>query len=124
MALTVTITLPEPAYRSAERLARNSRRPVQNVLSELLSESLTAWEQQSVTELPDHELLGACRAQMTPEQDMRLNDLLDKQREGQLNDDERPEMWALTRVYERLLVRKAEALAEAKQRGLSVFPVD
>lgn len=118
MSTEVTLTLPEPVYRSAERLAAGAQRPVQNVLTELLSEALAAWEERPVTSLDDEELLQLCDLQMKPEQSQRLSELLEKQRERQLADDERPELWALMRVYEHALVRKSEALAEAAKRDL------
>jgi len=118
MSIEVTLTLPEPAYRSAERLAEGAQQPIQDVLAELLSEMLTAWEEKPVTSLTDEELLQLCDLQMNPEQSRRLSELLEKQRERQLTDDERPELWALMRIYERALVRKSEALAEAARRGL------
>ena len=118
MSTEITLTLPEPAYRSAERLAEGVQRPVQHVLTDLLSEALAAWEETPVTSLDDKELLQLCDLQMKPEQSQRLSELLEKQRELQLADDERPELWALMRVYEHALVRKSEALAEAVKRGL------
>ncbi|MFQ5859713.1 MAG: hypothetical protein ACE5LU_29305 [Anaerolineae bacterium] len=118
MSTEITLTLPEPVYRSAERLAEGSQRPVQNVLTELLSQALAAWKEKPVTSLDDEELLQLCDLQMKPEQSQRLSELLEKQRERQLADDERPELWALMRVYEHALVRKSEALAEAAKRGL------
>jgi hypothetical protein len=118
MSTEITLTLPEPAYRSAERLAEGVQRPVQHVLTDLLSEALAAWEETPVTSLDDKELLQLCGLQMKPEQSQRLSELLEKQRERQLADDERPELWALMRVYEHALVRKSEALAEAVKRGL------
>ncbi len=118
MSTEITLTLPEPIYRSAERLAEGAQRSVQHVLIELLSEALAAWEEEPVTSLNDEELLQLCNLQMKPEQSQRLSELLEKQRERQLTDDERPELWALMRVYERALVRKSEALAEAAKRGL------
>ena len=118
MSTEITLTLPEPVYRSAERLAESAQRPVQNVLTELLSEALAAWEEKPVISFDDEELLQLCNLQMKPEQSQRLSELLETQRERQLADDELPELWALTRVYEHALVRKSEALAEAAKRGL------
>lgn len=118
MSTEVTLTLPEPVYRSAERLAEGSQRSLKNVLTEVLSEALSAWEDERITSLDDEELLRLCDLQMNPEQSQRLSQLLEKQRERQLAEDERPELWALMRVYERALVRKSEALAEAAERGL------
>lgn len=119
MSTEVTLTLPEPVYRSAERLAEGSQRSLKNVLTEVLSEALSAWEDERITSLDDEELLRLCDLQMSPEQSQRLSQLLEKQRERQLAEDERPELWALMRVYERALVRKSEALAEAAERGFS-----
>jgi hypothetical protein len=55
---------------------------------------------------------------MSPRQSERLSELLDRQHSGQLTVDEKPELWALMRVYEAGQLRKAEALAEAVRRGL------
>jgi hypothetical protein len=43
---------------------------------------------------------------------------LDKQQAGKLTNDERPELLALMQVYQEGLLRKAQALNEAVQRGL------
>ena len=118
MSTRITLTLPESVYRSAERLAEGAQQPIQDVLTELLSEMLVAWDEKPVTSLDDEELLQLCDLQMDPQQSRRLSELLEKQRERQLTDDERPELWALMRIYERALVRKSEALAEATRRGL------
>ncbi len=118
MTMQVTLTLSEPLYRSAERLAEGAQQPVQHVLNEVLSEALAAWRERPVSSLDDAELLALCDWQMSPRQHERLGELLEKQRERQLSDDERPELWALMHVYQRALVRKSEALVEAVRRGL------
>jgi uncharacterized protein (DUF433 family) len=51
MSTEITLTLPDPVYRSAERLAEGSQRPVQNVLTEVLAEALAAWEEESTTHI-------------------------------------------------------------------------
>jgi hypothetical protein len=55
---------------------------------------------------------------MSVRQSERMSELLDRQQAGVLTTDERPELWALLRVYELGQLRKAEALAEAVRRGL------
>jgi len=55
---------------------------------------------------------------MEPKQDQRFSELLDKQQATQLTSDERSELMVLMQVYQEGLLRKAQALNEAVQRGL------
>ena len=55
---------------------------------------------------------------MKPGEDRRLSDLLSKQQGGFLAETERLELTALMQLYQEGLLRKAQALAEAVQRGL------
>lgn len=71
-----------------------------------------------VSSLSDDEVLALSKAQMNPSQGRRLGALLEKQREGVLAENERPELLALMQVYSRLWIRQSQALAEAVQRGL------
>ena len=120
MTIEVLVSLPDNLFRSAERLALNTRQPMSGVLAEVLGEALGAWEEQRapISTLADSEIMSNCDLQMNSQQSERLSELLERQREGELDDDERPELWALMRVYERALVRKSEGLVEAVKRGL------
>lgn len=120
MQTQVTLRLPDRLYRSATRLAIGVRRPVRAVLTDVLSSALDAWDVQDETieRWTDQRVLSQCDAQMSPRQSERLSELLDRQQSGQLTVDEKPELWALLRVYEAGQLRKAEALAEAVRRGL------
>ena len=71
-----------------------------------------------VAELSDQEVLGAAESQMDLDPDRRLSDLLEKQQAGQLTHDEHLALLALLQVYQDGLLRKAQALHEAVQRGL------
>jgi len=71
-----------------------------------------------ITSLSDQEVLALTRLQMPRESGQRLGELLEKQREGELAEDERFELLALMQIYEQLWVRQSEALAEAVRRGL------
>jgi hypothetical protein len=55
---------------------------------------------------------------LTPEQQDALSTLLERSRENTLDDDQRRRLDELMRVYERGLLRKAQALRAAVQRGL------
>lgn len=120
MSTQVLLSLPDELYRRAERLARSAQRPVPGLLTEVLTQAIDAWEiqAQSMQSLPDSQVLARCDAQMPAEQSERLGELLDKQQAGALGPNERPELWALMRVYEVGQLEKAEALVEAVNRGL------
>lgn len=75
-------------------------------------------EEVLISSLSDEEVLALSQVQMKPLQGQRLSELLEKQREGALTENERPELLALVQVYEQLWIRQSEALAEAVRRGL------
>jgi hypothetical protein len=56
--------------------------------------------------------------QMEPEQQAALSNLLDRNREGELDNEEVNQLDELMQVYRRGLVRKAQALKVAVERGL------
>lgn len=120
MSNVLTLTLPDELYRSAERMAASASRPVSGMIAEVLNEALRAWEEPEtpISALSDKEVLALSELQMAADQSQRLSVLLAKQRERELTDDEKPELWTLMRVYERALLRRSEALMEAVKRGL------
>jgi predicted transcriptional regulator len=99
MSTQVTLTLPDEVYRRAERLAQLSSREVADVLA-------------------DEEVMALAELQLASDQDQPLSSLLDKQQAGTLIEAERSELLALMQVYQESLLRKAQALREAVQRGL------
>ena len=72
----------------------------------------------AVTSLSDEEVVALTELQMLPEQDRRLSTLLQKQQERTLSAPEQAELILLMQVYQEGLLRKAQALREAVQRGL------
>jgi hypothetical protein len=116
----ITLVLPERLYHSAERLAAVTRQPVPGSITDVLTEALIAWEEPegSISALDNEDVLALSEMQMADDQSQRLSILLEKQREGELSIDEKPELWTLMRVYERALLRRSEALVEAVKRGL------
>jgi hypothetical protein len=71
-----------------------------------------------VTSLTDEEVLELCDAQMPPEEQSELNELLEANREGTLDGAQQDRLDVLMQKYRRGLVRKAQAWQVAVQRGL------
>jgi hypothetical protein len=71
-----------------------------------------------VTVMTDAEVLRLARLQMPSWQSRRLHELLDQQREGPLSSVDAAELTTLCQLNDHAVLLKAEALAEAVQRGL------
>ena len=123
MSTRIEVTLPDDVYRSAERLAQLTSRPVADVLAETLALSLPALNPPtgqvvSVTDLSDKDVLALAESQLPPEQDHRLSLLLDAQQAGTLTEADRSELYTLMQLFRESLLRKSQALHEAVRRGL------
>ncbi len=123
MSRQITLELPDEVLNRAEQLATLACHDVREVLAEAVSVVLppldvVLGESRPVSEMSDNEVLRLADLQLVPAQDRRLSLLLDKQQSGTLTDQERTELLALMQVYEANLLRQAEALVEAVQRGL------
>jgi predicted DNA-binding protein len=123
MSTQVTVTLPDDTYRRAEYLARLTGRDIADVLAETLDLSLQPLgvqhaADQPVAELSDADVLAIADSEMDPAQEGRFRELLEKQQAGPLTQEDRAALLALMQVYQEGLLRKAQALHEAVQRGL------
>lgn len=115
MSEVVTLELPDSLVRSARMIAERSNRRVEDVLVEWLDRSAS---EVPVELLPDDQVLLLCDLEMQETDQQLLNDLLARQREGTLGDADRPALEGLMGTYRRGLVRKAQALKVAVERGL------
>ena len=115
MSEIVTLELPEPLASSARAVARQTQRSVEAVLLDWLDRAAT---ELPVEQLPDDQVLAMRDLQLTAEQQAALSDLLGRQREGTLTEDERGELDGLLALYRRGMVRNAQALKVAVDRGL------
>lgn len=123
MQRQVTITLSDDMYEHAQRWAVIMHRDVPDTLTSIIADSLLPVQlapnlEKPVSSLTDREVLALTSTQMADEPGRRLGDLLQRQREKKLAEDERRELLALMQVYDQLWVRQSEALAEAVRRGL------
>lgn len=71
-----------------------------------------------VEALPDEELLACANQQLAPEKRQQMVVLLEAHHERDLTEDERAQLDALMQGYRRDLVRKAQAVQVAIERGL------
>ena len=113
MSKQITLTLPSGVYQRVEAFARRSGRPMGELLAETIEMTFS-----SFGEWPDEEVLAATTVTMADSDDRRLSELLGQQAEGLLSSGDRDELTGLMGLYERGLLRKAQALEEAVRRGL------
>jgi hypothetical protein len=120
MSAVVTLTLPDTVLERAQRWAEHYGQPVTDFLTATIELSLTPLGQAPplVTEWANGEVLSAAESQLPFEDDCRLSELLDRQREGCLSESEAAELRHLMLLYQEGLLRKTMALREAVRRGL------
>lgn len=115
MSHRVTLELPLDLAEQAREVAAHSHRRLEEVLVEWLGRGAS---DQPLELLPDPRVLALCDLVMDPAQQAELSDLLARNREGSLDNRERERLEALMVIYRRGLVRKAQALKVAVDRGL------
>lgn len=115
MSETITLDVPDPLLGYARAVAAQSHRRIEDVLIEWLDRAAT---DVPVELLADEQVRALRDLQMEASQQAILSDLLARQREGTLTADERDRLDALMGIYRRGMVRKAQALKVAVDRGL------
>ncbi len=115
MSEQITLQVPERVVQSASYVAAQSQRRVEDVLSDWLEQAAM---ELPVDTLPDKDVLALTKLQLLPEEQTTLSDLLERNREGTLDTTGKRRLDEMMRVYEHGLLRKAQALRVAVQRGL------
>lgn len=115
MGQTVTLRVSRRVAHSAAHLAAQTDRRIEDVLTEWLDRAVV---EPPVESLSDDKVLALCDLQMDPAEQMELGRLLSENREGTLDSWGRTRLDELMQVYRRGLVRKAQAIKVAVQRGL------
>lgn len=111
----ITIQVSDRVVRRATLAAAQTQKRLEEVLADWLELVIT---DMPVDSLPDDEVMALTQLQPTPKQQDRLSDLLERNREKELDVDGKRELDELMRQYEGGLLRKAQALRVAVQRGL------
>jgi hypothetical protein len=115
MSAQITVRVSDRVMRSAAHVAAQSKRHIEDVLVDWLDRVVT---ELPVDELPDQEVLALTELQLSPEQQATLSELLVQNREGTLSAEGQRHLDEMMRIYEHGLLRKAQALRVAVQRGL------
>ena len=115
MGEIVTLELPEKLARSAREMAARTHRRLEEVRVEWLDRAAA---EPPVESLADDQVLALCDLQMEAGLQEELSDLLARNREGPLNPTDHDRLEELMQTYRRGLVRKAQALKVAVERGL------
>ena len=122
----VTLTLPESLYDRARRLAEEQQVPIEQVLVRQLETtlvklpSLPAEEQaelDALAHLSDQALWTMAREQMPQGDQVRMQILMDRNNMGTIPADELAELTRRVEDGQRLMLRKAQAMALLTERG-------
>ncbi len=111
----ITIEVSEQVWRRANVLAEQNQRKPENVLEEWLEETVA---ETRIEDLTDEEILALTENKFDDEQQNNFSLLLERSREGTLNDEGKRELDEMMRIYENGLLRKSKALRVAVERGL------
>jgi hypothetical protein len=111
----VLLTVPSEVMRRAQRIAEQTRRSVETVLAEWLGR---AARELPIEDLENEEILALCELQMSLSDQAELSALLADNCEGRLDEAGRVRLDELMNAYDRLLLRKSQALRAAVARGL------
>jgi predicted transcriptional regulator len=115
MAEKVTIELPEELVQQVRTVASRTHRSFDEVLADCIR---LAGIEPAVELLNDEELLAVADSEWDASLQDSLSDLLERNQEGTLDAGERRRLDDLMRTYRAGLVRKAQAIKVAVNRGL------
>ncbi|MEZ5426674.1 MAG: hypothetical protein R2747_10440 [Pyrinomonadaceae bacterium] len=111
----ITLTVSENVWLYAKAVATRNKQRIEEVLSDWL-EKISG--EIDVEKLSDSEVLALAELKMPSGQQKVLHELLEKNGEGELTEDEKKQLDAMMEVYEEATLRKSQALRVAVERGL------
>jgi hypothetical protein len=115
MSEVVTLRIPDQLARDARAIASSTHRQMEDVLLEWMDRAAANPPVESLT---DNQVLALCKLQMNPAQQHELSELLARNEAGGLNAGDQVRLDELLNEYRRGMVRKAQALKVAVERGL------
>jgi hypothetical protein len=133
MTTPIVLTVPEEISDRARRIAETTDQPVEQVLLDHLKTlsgplpSLSPDEQaelDALKHLSDDAPWTIARDQMPEHVQARAHDLMERNSRGTISDEERIELQKLVERADRLMLRKAEAVALLRARGYTFTQQD
>lgn len=115
MGKTITLQIPEEIAESAQMVAQDTKRRLEEVLVEWLER---ASSDLAIETLSDKQILALCDSQLSAVQQDELSELLSKQREAALDESGKTQLDTLMTIYRRGMIRKSQALKIAVERGI------
>ncbi len=133
MTISVTLQVPPSVYRLAQKTAEATSRPIEQVLTDVLSAvspvsddlppELQA-EINALAQFDDDALRNAARSIFATDKRRKYDRLLEKNSAGTMTAVEREQLQELRLESERLMLRKAHAYALLKWRGHALPPLN
>ncbi len=112
---TITLQVPERVTVTARQVAKQTERRLEDVLLEWLDRSA---EDLPAEMLADNQVLLLAGSQLAAQEQQELSSLLAINREGALTAGQHIRLDELMQIYRHGLVRKAQAIQVAVERGL------
>jgi hypothetical protein len=112
---TVTLELSDSAYEQVRDIAHRTGKPVEVVLSEWVNRFA---DDVPVELLSDEQVLALADTMLPQHQQEELDNLLTLQNVGNITKLQQQRLDELMAIYRRGLVRKAQAMKVAVERGL------
>ncbi len=125
--MEVTLNLPDNIYRSFKQLAERTSQPIGEVIAEKIQTDYWADDlefENNISNLSDAEVLELANLKLSKQQDRRMSQLLENQRENRITTSEKIELEGLMGLYRMGNLRKAQGCLEAVRRGLIKTPAD
>lgn len=134
MTQTITLKLPDDAAQRYQRGAIIARKRLDEFLVERLVDVAPPLaddlpfpldeELKSLEELNDEALWGIARSRLSPRQQGLYDDLLQKNSQGSITDEEKEKLQVLGQEARRLTLKKAHAFMFLKWRGHQIPTLD
>ncbi len=111
----ITLRISDRILQQAKIAASKKKHRIEEVLSDWLED---VFREKFTDKMSDEEILALTKIQISPEEQERLSELLVKNRESGLNENEQRELDLMIEISERNMLKKSEALRIAVERGL------